>query len=98
MCVQCGEYIPTRVTIDGKKYSLRNRKNCLGCVPFNQPSQSGKQYSQWSEERKARHRSVAAAKGLKRKKLIVEYKGGKCLLCHYDKCLRALTFHHRNPA
>jgi len=31
------------------------------------------------------------------KKKLVEYKGGKCEKCGYDKCLEALTFHHRNP-
>jgi hypothetical protein len=24
------------------------------------------------------------------------YKGGKCLLCGYNKCPRALEFHHRD--
>lgn len=28
---------------------------------------------------------------------LVEYKGGKCECCGYDKCISALTFHHRNP-
>lgn len=27
----------------------------------------------------------------------VEYKGGKCLICGYNKCVNALTFHHINP-
>jgi hypothetical protein len=31
------------------------------------------------------------------KKKAVEYKGGKCIICGYDKCLRALHFHHRDP-
>jgi len=31
------------------------------------------------------------------KKRAVEYKGGSCEICGYDKCLAALTFHHRNP-
>ncbi len=26
-----------------------------------------------------------------------EYKGGKCILCGYKKCSRALSFHHINP-
>ena len=34
----------------------------------------------------------------KRRKLIrkqaVEYKGGKCFICKYDKCIKALEFHH----
>lgn len=28
----------------------------------------------------------------------VEYKGGKCIKCNYDKCITALEFHHRNPS
>lgn len=27
----------------------------------------------------------------------IEYKGGKCEACGYDKCPSALTFHHRDP-
>ena len=30
------------------------------------------------------------------KRLAVAHKGGKCLLCGYNRCLEALTFHHRN--
>ncbi len=37
----------------------------------------------------------------KRRKLIrkmsVEYKGNKCVICGYNKCDRALEFHHLNP-
>ncbi len=37
----------------------------------------------------------------KRRKLIkemaIEYKGGKCCNCGYDKCARALHFHHLDP-
>jgi len=33
----------------------------------------------------------------RRKKLLVEYKGGKCSMCGYDKCVSALEFHHTNP-
>ena len=31
------------------------------------------------------------------KKQCIEYKGGKCILCNYNKCIRALEFHHLNP-
>ena len=30
------------------------------------------------------------------KQLLVEYKGSKCELCGYDKCIEALEFHHIN--
>lgn len=31
------------------------------------------------------------------KEKLVEYKGGKCEICGYDKCINALDFHHLNP-
>lgn len=31
------------------------------------------------------------------KEELVAYKGGKCEICGYDKCIDALTFHHINP-
>lgn len=34
-------------------------------------------------------------RGLKLK--AIEYLGGKCYVCGYDKCPAALEFHHRNP-
>lgn len=33
----------------------------------------------------------------KRKKDLVEYKGGKCEICGYNKSIWALNFHHINP-
>lgn len=32
------------------------------------------------------------------KVLSVQYKGGKCEVCGYNKCIDALDFHHINPA
>jgi 5-methylcytosine-specific restriction endonuclease McrA len=34
---------------------------------------------------------------IRQKEKAVEYKGGKCCKCGYDKCITALEFHHRNP-
>jgi len=31
------------------------------------------------------------------KEKAVQYKGGKCEICGYDKCVDALDFHHNNP-
>jgi len=31
------------------------------------------------------------------KEKLVAYKGGKCEVCEYDRCLQALEFHHLNP-
>jgi ribosomal protein S6 len=31
------------------------------------------------------------------KQKLIEYKGGCCEICRYDKCIEALEFHHKNP-
>jgi predicted HNH restriction endonuclease len=31
------------------------------------------------------------------RKQAVNYAGGKCILCNYNKCLHALEFHHKDP-
>ena len=31
------------------------------------------------------------------KELLVEYKGGECEFCGYNKCIEALEFHHIDP-
>ncbi len=36
-------------------------------------------------------------KRAKIKQEMVEYKGGECVICGYNKCNRALEFHHINP-
>ena len=40
---------------------------------------------------------LATLKNQKRKIKAVEYKGGKCELCGYDKNISALEFHHTDP-
>lgn len=32
------------------------------------------------------------------KQRLVEYKGGKCECCGYNRCIEALEFHHLNPS
>ncbi len=32
------------------------------------------------------------------RKQIIDYKGGKCEVCGYNKCIAALTLHHTNPS
>ena len=29
--------------------------------------------------------------------MTVEYKGGRCQVCGYDRCIEALEFHHLDP-
>ena len=33
----------------------------------------------------------------KTKQILIEYKGGKCEICGYNRCISALEFHHLDP-
>jgi len=43
------------------------------------------------------HNEVILEAKRKRKKKAIDYKGGKCSVCEYDKCDGALEFHHLDP-
>ena len=47
----------------------------------------------YADRREALIKAVAKRRK-KVKELAVEYKGGKCQLCDYSKCIDALEFHH----
>lgn len=57
----------------------------------------------YSYERKKGHTKekcnscLAGLRRLSMKEKCVAYKGGKCEMCGYSKCLRALGFHHNDP-
>jgi hypothetical protein len=57
-----------------------SRKYCFECSPsFN--------------DNKSRAASITAIRHAIKKQL-VKYKGGKCEICGYNKCIGALQFHH----
>lgn len=42
--------------------------------------------------------SCRVSESRRNKKLaLIEYKGGKCVVCDYDKCQQVLQFHHIDP-
>ena len=48
-----------------------------------------------------RKEAIKASVGKRRKlnkQLLVEYKGGCCERCGYNKCIAALEFHHIDPS
>ena len=49
----------------------------------------------YSDRREALIRAVAKRRR-KIKIMSLEYKGGKCQICSYSKCVGALELHHRN--
>lgn len=76
------------------------QKTCLNCqTKFDQNSprqkfctescRTANNYNSWSNSRKKR--------GIQRKQKLIDISGGGCTKCGYNKCFRALTFHHINP-
>lgn len=98
-CEKCGEYIPFWVTIDGKKHCLKNRIFCLLCSPFGKHNTRNLSKPfvvvNGKEQPKSSVNQSRARRRIKQK--CVEYLGGKCCLCGYDKCNSALEFHHNDP-
>ena len=50
----------------------------------------------YADRREALIKAVAKRRK-KIKELTVEYKGGKCQICTYSKCIGALELHHIDP-
>ena len=49
------------------------------------------------EERKEKNYLGVKSFRIRTKEKAVKYKGGECIVCGYNRCLRALDFHHLNP-
>ena len=49
------------------------------------------------EERKNRRVKSVVSWRSRTKQKLVDYKGGKCEKCEYNKCIQALEFHHLDP-
>jgi len=45
----------------------------------------------------AKERESRSRRRKSRKKYLIEYKGGECCICGYNKCYAALVFHHLDP-
>ena len=72
------------------KWSIRNflqKENLYGKI---KPKET--------KQEKSRRKSLHVINWKKKKKIeLVEYKGGKCERCGYNKCIEALEFHHLDP-
>lgn len=73
--------------ICGKKFLPKlqgqSRKFCFECSPS------------YNKEKNRAQNVTAIRRAIKKR--LVEYKGGKCECCGYDKCIQALQFHHLDP-
>jgi len=102
-CKKCSKDFKNKIEIDGKIRNLQKRKFCLDCSPFNKHNtRSALNDDNTNEEKLKRKRKrwvISVTKWRRKQKLkLFAYKGGKCILCGYDKPVPgAYAFHHRDP-
>lgn len=63
---------------------------CMACMR--------KRSKEYSKRRRAIISVQATGRRRDRKKIYIDYMGGKCYRCGYCKSMRALTFHHKDRA
>lgn len=55
-------------------------------------------YIGYEENRKEKQVERVTKRRQQLKKMAIEYKGGKCFICGYNRCDAALEFHHLDPS
>lgn len=102
---KCGNYIPYRIVVDGKPRNLRNRTQCLECLPFGKSryrqkspeevrTENALKTKRWYNKKKSElgYCPISKKRDVRRNTVIALV--GGCQFCGYTKCLRNITFHH----
>lgn len=107
VCERCGAPFAARQIVDGKLRYLYRRRFCLACSPFGlhntSKAPSGIASPEELKEHRRRRRNAKTYRSLKkrrarRKRDLIEMRGGRCEDCSYGALPAALEFHHRDPA
>lgn len=109
-CRKCKSYFPTYIKIGGKTKNLSKRKYCLVCSPWGK--HNTRSFEHITVKKMERSCIICGKlysyKGLKChtcksrikrhsiKNDAINYLGGKCSFCNYNKCPAAMVFHHLN--
>lgn len=93
--VDCGNVIPNK--FDGKYVNIQRRRFCFICSPFGSKNTRDLNYTTLNTPQKTTYENVKKYRHHKKKKCI-EYKGGECIVCGYNKCDGAMDFHHLDPS
>lgn len=113
-CKKCDDQFPYATKHEGKRVSLRGRSYCPKCVPIGtryKPSDDvepnrvctvcEKPYVYMPQGRNTPSKCITCITRERRhsvKKKAIELLGGKCQVCGYDRCQRAMHFHHLDPS
>jgi hypothetical protein len=81
-----------------RKYELQTKRvhRCSRCGETNPANFSAGRYSDCRRCRKRFPSNCQTARFQSYKRKAVAYKGGRCEVCGYNRCMAALVFHHRD--
>ena len=79
----------------GTRMLVVDRQGDRTCIVCNRPFLYNKDRRNGSTTKKCSSCSVNGRRQVKKQMALV-YKGGCCFICKYDRCPRALVFHHIN--
>ena len=110
ICKKCGEKIPYRIVIDGKRISLSHRRYCIICSPMNSKvkrelgiavdlKKTGKVCLECGKSYSYTKNSVCSTCRNRRQRAnnkhsVLDVFGNKCCVCGYNKCSDAFDVHH----
>lgn len=108
-CRKCGALVPKRVIINGKVRNCQKRTFCFDCSPFGQHntkdltiSLSDKVCKDCGKHHKQNGSRCPTCNHNHRQKVVndkvKELVGSSCWICGYNRCWRALDFHHVDPS
>lgn len=110
ICKKCGDAFPNRTRIDGRVRLIAGRRCCLKCLPFGHRDRVSTEHRACQScsrvyvyDRKKGHTATkcnscnANGNRVAVKRRAIDYKGGSCSRCGYNKCPDSLVFHHLDP-
>ena len=104
-CNTCGaikpvsEYYPYKGGIRGSCKTCMNEKSRDYMKTVSKETRSEWWQRSWDRPEYRQHKYKSAKKRIANiKQQCVDYLGGKCSVCGYDKCIEALEFHHIDPS
>lgn len=93
--IKCGKSFTGK--IDGRNINIQRRRFCFECSGFGERNTKNFNYIKKEPLRGSTYFYVKRNRKSKKQKC-VDYKGGKCQKCGYNKCIEALEFHHLDPS
>jgi len=93
-CFSCSPF-GSHNTINLNKKNNASDINCV-CKKCNKPYLYKRNGKRTSSSKTMCSACYVTKRRIKNRDKIIKYKGGKCVVCGYSKCARALVFHHMN--